>query len=237
MAHSSLSAHRLPIDDPFFNATSSTLPDESRALPVYGPPEASKQNHVSDHGNNLSLTAALDPYESQKQSMGRPGHVIGPDCNPAATGLGPEPHSILHPEWLSQRPGFLHRSQEETPRFLGDRVPSVHGNPQHQLARGVLFPPITSPSCLQTSANQQHSNVFGSPASREEMSTSQPKSVKHLTCWYWANKGCKLPDHLCLYSHFDTGRLAEAPVQVQRGRESSFCHPSLCLGPLSQPHL
>lgn len=237
MAYSSLSAHRLPIDDPFFNATPTTLPDESRALPLNGPPETSRQNHVSDHINDFSLTAAPDLYDSQKQSMGRPGHVTGPDFNPAANGLGPEPHSILYPGWLSQRPGFLHRSQEETPGFSGDRVPSVHGNPQHQLGRGVLFPPITSSSCLQTSANQQHSNLLSSSTSREQISASQPKSVKHLTCWYWANRGCKLPDHLCLYSHFDTGRLADPPVQVQRGRESSFCYPSLCLGRLFKPHL
>lgn len=220
MAYSSLSARQLPIDDPFFSATPSTLPDGSGALPLYSAPETFKQKHVSDHGNHFSLTAAPDPHDSQEQSMGRPGHVIGPDFNPPATGLEPKSRSILYPGRLSQRHGFLHRSQKEACEFLGDRVPSVHGNPQHQLGRGVLFPPITSPSCLQTSTNQQHFKNFRSPTSREQMSISQPKSVKHLTCWYWANKGCKLPDHLCLYSHFDTGRLAEAPVQVQRGRES-----------------
>ncbi len=53
-----------------------------------------------------------------------------------------------------------------------------------------------------------------SPTFRQQSNSSQPKLAKHLTCWYWANKGCKLPDHSCLYSHFDTGKLAEPPVQV-----------------------
>lgn len=75
----------------------------------------------------------------------------------------------------------------------------------------------------QTSTNQEESNpinssIFGAQAS----ALQQPNSVKHLTCWYWANKGCRLSDHACLYSHHDTGRVAEPPVQVQRGREFSL---------------
>ena len=235
MASNPPPAHRLPADDPFFNTTLSNLPVKSGASSLYDPPKTFNQIHGSDIVYDFSLSTAADGHGSQKQSIGRPGHVINSDYNPAAIGLGPEPRSVLYPGWISQRPGCLYHSQEETPGFSVDRFPSVHGNPQHQLGRVLVSPPITSPSCLQTSTNQQHSNMIESPASREQISAAQPKSVKHLTCWYWANKGCKLPDHLCLYSHFDTGRLAEAPIQVQRGRESSSYYPSLHLGPLYEP--
>ena len=83
---------------------------------------------------------------------------------------------------------------------------------------------IASPNArgvLQAPTNQQRPNLAKSPSPGGEICSSQPKSVKHLTCWYWANKGCRLPDHVCLYSHIDTGRLADPPVQVQRGREFS----------------
>ncbi|KPI42542.1 uncharacterized protein AB675_9689 [Cyphellophora attinorum] len=45
--------------------------------------------------------------------------------------------------------------------------------------------------------------------------TSRSRSVKHLTCFWWKEKGdCKYSDEDCLYAHHDTGRYTEAPRQV-----------------------
>ena len=43
-------------------------------------------------------------------------------------------------------------------------------------------------------------------------------SVKHLTCWYWLNRGiCKKSDLECAYSHFDTGKYADKPLPLIPG--------------------
>ena len=43
-------------------------------------------------------------------------------------------------------------------------------------------------------------------------------SVKHLTCFWWKEKGdCRFKEEDCLYSHYDTGLYADAPRQVMPG--------------------
>ncbi|KAL8674075.1 MAG: hypothetical protein Q9168_001510 [Polycauliona sp. 1 TL-2023] len=42
-------------------------------------------------------------------------------------------------------------------------------------------------------------------------------SVKHLTCYFWANSGrCKRGDQECNYSHFYTGRVAGNPMEFRK---------------------
>ena len=65
-------------------------------------------------------------------------------------------------------------------------------------------------------------NANQSPTQGAQPASAQPKSVKHLTCWYWAKGRCRLADDKCLYSHFNTGKLAAAPVQLQPGRKFSL---------------
>ncbi|KAM0804223.1 hypothetical protein BDR22DRAFT_655108 [Usnea florida] len=60
-------------------------------------------------------------------------------------------------------------------------------------------------------------NAVQSPTQGAQLASAQPKSVKHLTCWYWAKGRCRLADDQCLYSHFNTGKLAAAPMQLQAG--------------------
>lgn len=60
-------------------------------------------------------------------------------------------------------------------------------------------------------------NAIQSPTQGAQPVSAQPKSVRYLTCWYWAKGHCRLADDQCLYSHFHTGKLAAAPVQLQPG--------------------
>ena len=226
MVHNSLSARRIPADDPSLNPAQSNL---------HHPPETLGGIYGSDNVNNFSLRVAGEGYSAQQQSTGRHGPMIPTNLNSTISGSGLEAHSALDARQLPDTPGCPKDSQEIPPGSSCDRSPSIHGNVQHQLGWGLLSPPVTSTSFLRPSTSQSHSNLLDSPVSGEQTSTSQPRSVKHLTCWYWATQGCKLPENLCLYSHFDTGRLAEAPVQKQRGRESSFHDASLHRGPLSNP--
>ena len=48
-----------------------------------------------------------------------------------------------------------------------------------------------------------------------------PRSVKSLTCYFWANHGaCKWSEKDCLYSHHHTGQIANGPQQREYGRTS-----------------
>ena len=66
----------------------------------------------------------------------------------------------------------------------------------------------------------------GSPQSRKPFSHSRPgtphphgkPSVKHLTCFWWKEKGnCRFDEKDCLYAHHDTGLYADPPRQVMPG--------------------
>lgn len=51
-------------------------------------------------------------------------------------------------------------------------------------------------------------------------SSNSNNSVKHLTCYFWAKNGvCKWSDDDCLYAHYNTGKTASGPLQVEPGRE------------------
>lgn len=220
MAHNSFSARRTPADDLF--PAQRNLPIETGALSLNHPPETLGRVYESDDVNNFSLRLAGEGY-AQQRSTGRHDPMIPSNLNWTISGSELEAHSALDAKPLLYTPGFSKDSLDMTPGSSCDRSPSMNGNLQHQVGWGLVSPPVTSISFSRpSSTSQAHSSIFYSPVSGERISTSQPRSVKHLTCWYWATQGCKLPDHLCLYSHFHTGRLAEAPIQKQRGRESSF---------------
>ena len=227
MAHNSLSARRIPADDPFLNPAQKPLLIKPGGLSLYHPSETLDRNYGSDNVNNFSLCVAGEGCNAQQQSTGRHGPAIPTSLNPTISRSGLEAHSAPDARQLPDKPDRPKSSQEMTPASSCDRSPSLRGNVQHQLGWGLVSPPVTSVSFLRPCTSQPYHNVLDSPVSGEQTSTLQPRSVKHLTCWYWATQGCKLPEHLCLYSHSDTGRLAEAPVQKQRGRESSFYHVSL----------
>ena len=69
-----------------------------------------------------------------------------------------------------------------------------------------------------------HTNPIPSVAGNTTSPRAHPDkpSVKHLTCYYWHKLGkCRFSDDECLYAHFNTGQLAEAPQKVEPGGMSS----------------
>ena len=181
------------------------------------------------------------------------------DSTPRDISAKSEASQLAHQEYVGQLPQTASRlfsSQETNPAISDNYFSQRLGNDQPGwgrvsplIATGYLpqtygnqrdWSLLVSPTggnLSQTTAQQLKSNPVNSPNPRVQSSTSQPPSVKHLTCWYWANKGCKLADNVCLYAHFDTGRLADPPVQIQRGREFPFHHLSLKIGPSFQTSL
>ncbi|MCJ1477926.1 hypothetical protein MMC13_006600 [Lambiella insularis] len=59
-------------------------------------------------------------------------------------------------------------------------------------------------------------NVLKTPPQQQQ--ALLPKSVKHLTCFYWRRYGkCNKRDDMCLYSHSDTGQYADEPQHREPG--------------------
>ncbi|OJD23480.1 hypothetical protein ACJ73_05166 [Blastomyces percursus] len=73
----------------------------------------------------------------------------------------------------------------------------------------------------QSAAQAQQINTPIQPSEpRQSISGSgrDRPSVKHLTCWWWNEKGqCKYSADECLYAHHKTRKIADAPRQVKPG--------------------
>jgi hypothetical protein len=97
-------------------------------------------------------------------------------------------------------------------------------NNNNNNARGRQPP---TPTALRGSGGRPPSRPRGSPAPPRKSSsnpgTPHPHgkpSVKHLTCFWWKEKGdCRFKEDDCLYAHRDTGIYADPPRQVIPGGE------------------
>lgn len=109
-------------------------------------------------------------------------------------------------------PGIRSPSNTSLNRFQG----SVHYSPR---------PP--TPAAKKDKGGRTSSISRRSPRSRKSSSshpgTPHPygkPSVKHLTCFWWKEKGdCRFKEEDCLYAHHDTGLYADPPRQVIPGGE------------------
>ena len=118
-------------------------------------------------------------------------------------------------------------SEPGSPRITsGIRSASNSSLKQYQEAVNNPKPSIPAaagksrPASFQLSREPSHSRP----------STPHPHgkpSVKHLTCFWWKEKGhCRFKEADCLYSHYDTGLYADPPRQVIPGGEY---HDRCCL--------
>ena len=163
-------------------------------------------------------------YETSHE-IHEPRHGEDFSFNPAASGFQPEAHSAFYPEVYSP-----YNSQEMTSTFPGSGFPSVLGNLQDRPG-GSFEPSLAEGTYFSRPFTNQTESML---PSRGPIDVSQPNSVKHLTCWYWANGSCRLSENMCLYSHYDTGRVAEPPIQRHPGRESTF-HQTFFTPKLTEP--
>ena len=243
MASNPLSARRLPPDDPFFDSKPSDLSVKSAAdnhdpstQYTGGPSQVIGKAPNTSKGEPRPEADPALYTRRLPQTIGPPGGYL-----PLVQGNSPYQSgwNLVFPPLTAGHFPQVRGNQ----RVLGLLVsPNTGGNlpqtPTNQLGLSPLNAshpriqaPINSPNPrVQSPLNSPNPRVqppSNSPNPRVQSSAPQPPSVKHLTCWYWANKGCKLADDVCLYAHFDTGRLADPPVKVQRGREFSSHRPSL----------
>ncbi len=234
MAYNPLSARRLPADDPFFDLKPSDLSVKT----------AAEDQNSSTHTGGPSQVIGQAPNTSEDKPRpeadpalytGRLPQTVGPPGGYIPLVQGNSPYQsgwrLVFPP-LTAGPSPQMRGNKRVVGLLvspntGGDLPQTPTNqlgpnplslPNPRVQSPVNSPNPRVPSPLN-SPNPRVQSPLNSPNPREQSSAPQPPSVKHLTCWYWANKGCKLADDVCLYAHFDTGRLADPPVKVQRGRE------------------
>ncbi|KAL8695700.1 MAG: hypothetical protein Q9224_003227 [Gallowayella concinna] len=90
-------------------------------------------------------------------------------------------------------------------------------------------PPLPRPTTTTTSiptttkidtTNPSAPEPAPGPAPAVSAATGPPfPSVKHLTCYFWANSGrCKRSDEKCNYAHFHTGKVAVNPIELRKVR-------------------
>ena len=109
------------------------------------------------------------------------------------------------------------------------RLPEVRSSSNSSLSRlqsnTHYSPRPPTPTFKKGRAGRPSSNPRVSPHSRKSSSsrpgTPHPQgkpSVKHLTCFWWKEKGdCRFKEEDCLYAHHDTGLYADPPRQVVPG--------------------
>ena len=96
-----------------------------------------------------------------------------------------------------------------------------------------ISPATSEPSSPRMSFSRRDRGLRTSsivPSYSHTSSTSRPgtpnphgkPSVKHMTCFWWKDKGeCRFSEEDCLYSHHDTGLYADPPRQVLPGGKST----------------
>ncbi|MCJ1406712.1 hypothetical protein MMC19_000779 [Ptychographa xylographoides] len=85
--------------------------------------------------------------------------------------------------------------------------------PSVENSRYLGIPPAFTPGVYPTR------ETMSSNGTQSSSPVLEPKSVKHLTCFYWHKYGkCNKSDDECLYAHKLTGSFADEPRHVEPGR-------------------
>ena len=86
--------------------------------------------------------------------------------------------------------------------------------------RGRTYSDIKSPPA----ADHRAPTSATSPASLGSENQTSRRSVKHLTCHFWAKGNCYKTSEDCHYAHERRTQLAEAPVHVEPGSEFALLY-------------
>ncbi|EGE86125.2 hypothetical protein BDDG_09070 [Blastomyces dermatitidis ATCC 18188] len=132
-----------------------------------------------------------------------------------------EAHRMLQPP--QQRVGTQHVHNNGN-QYLPMRPSAFTRGQQPEVQQPYQNFQFQTQSQIQSAAQAQQRNtpLQSLQPSESRQSTSGSRrdrpSVKHLTCWWWNEKGqCKYSVDECLYAHHKTGKVADAPRQVKPG--------------------
>ncbi|KIX09523.1 uncharacterized protein Z518_00603 [Rhinocladiella mackenziei CBS 650.93] len=137
---------------------------------------------------------------------------------PAYSASTSAPNSPPMPETPSRRPRISEQEGHKRGESHSSPVPVIVRAPQDPDSEGSGRQPQAHarPHSRGTSPFPRLSD--GSDANNGPNRNQNRRSVKHLTCFWWWEKGeCRYSDEECLYSHYDTGRYTNPPRQVIPG--------------------
>lgn len=138
----------------------------------------------------------------------------------------------LTPIHTNNRPSALFttspaNSEPSSPGLRPSNIRSSSSGSLNRFQAQARGPPTPTTKPSRRGRNRYETSFGGSPRSRKSAeSLSRPgtphphgkPSVKHLTCFWWKEKGdCRFKEEDCLYAHRDTGIYADAPRQVAAG--------------------
>ena len=109
-----------------------------------------------------------------------------------------------------------------------NNVDKTNINPEAPSFVPASDPPVSGsdtkaePASSAVKGKQQEQRKLNHDGSMPALSSCEPEAfadsmdvtgpcVKYLTCWFWANGGCKKSGEQCLYSHYNTGKYAQRP--------------------------
>jgi hypothetical protein len=133
--------------------------------------------------------------------------------------MAPSPHASEQQLQVDVEP-FQSRATPQT-TTLKPSGRSAAQSTDHSSKKDVnsAFTPPRTPH----SRSPPKQNISSSPESKSSDSSTKP-SVKHLSCWWWHEKGqCRYTESECLYAHHDTGMVADAPRQIKPGGTYYLC--------------
>jgi hypothetical protein len=190
--------------------------------------------------------ASINPLRALSTVVARPpqlefGEIVRPVSSSAVFGgdrlrpLTP----IHHPKSPSRAVNMFTTSPASSD--LGSpRLPTIRSSASNSSLNNIRGPRPPTPTAKRGRGGRPSSLPRRSPQSRK--SSSNPgtphhhgkPSVKHLTCFWWKEKGdCRFKEEDCLYAHHDTGLYADPPRQViPGGKYQIIQRPPACHKPL-----
>ncbi|KAL8711269.1 MAG: hypothetical protein Q9225_007147 [Loekoesia sp. 1 TL-2023] len=179
---------------------------------AYPPPTVATSFSTNTTTHNNSNNNDSPPSEARPRTAPQP---------PTSSSSAPASKSLTCFFWA--RNGHCIRSDTECSYAHYDTgVVANNPNPAlyPELNQSTLPIPQSNTTMASTSISTPAPTMAAATASEDGGggSSSFP-SVKHLTCYFWANFGrCKRSDQECNYAHFHTGRMAVNPAELRRQR-------------------
>ncbi|KAK2770473.1 hypothetical protein FQN53_005532 [Emmonsiellopsis sp. PD_33] len=141
------------------------------------------------------------------------------------------------PAALPQQRPRIHNPHNNGNQFVAGHSAQRDAGSAHQACVSQAYPYYPAQGSSSLSESHGHQNMTPYNAAQIARSQSVPHiptqgrprtatptakggkpSVKHLTCWWWNEKGqCRYSEKNCLYAHRETGKIADAPRQVRPG--------------------
>lgn len=225
----------LPVDSQPRSVSDSTMVDEGRGRSLDAAPQYKPHNFHPSPRREL-CPATFNPLRAPSTVIARPAQLdlgLGAPAASYISVLGSDrlrPLTPIHTKSNSGG-GAMFTTSPASSDFGSPHLPHIKSslsntslNNHHLPNRGPQPPTPTAKGgrAVRPSSLPRRSH-HSCKSSQSGYGTPHPHgkpSVKHLTCFWWKEKGdCRFKEEDCLYAHRDTGLYADPPRQVIPGGE------------------